>query len=70
MTTDPATAETGLLHRLASFVLRHRRAVIAVWLLLLVGGGAASGQLSNRLKLDCWPTTAVLDDMQRRSGQY
>jgi lytic murein transglycosylase len=27
-------------------------------------------QKSNRLKLDCWPTAAVLDDMQRRSGQY
>src|SRR4051794_7478520 len=54
MTTEPdaATAEAGLLHRLASFVLRHRHAVIAVWLFLLVGGGAASGQLSNRLKLD------------------
>jgi lytic murein transglycosylase len=27
-------------------------------------------QKANRLKLDCWPTAAVLDDMQRRSDQY
>jgi lytic murein transglycosylase len=27
-------------------------------------------QKTNRIKLDCWPTGAVLDDMQRRSGQY
>jgi lytic murein transglycosylase len=27
-------------------------------------------QKANRLKIDCWPTAAVLDDMQRRSGKY
>jgi lytic murein transglycosylase len=27
-------------------------------------------QKANRLKLDCWPTAAVLDDMQRRAGKY
>jgi lytic murein transglycosylase len=27
-------------------------------------------QKANRLKLDCWPTAAVLDDMQRRSDKY
>src|SRR4051812_46918520 len=38
--------------RLAGFVLRHRRLVIVFWLLLLVAGGAGSGQLSHRLKVD------------------
>ena len=38
--------------RLADFVLRHRRLVIAFWLLLLVAGGAGAGQLSHRLKVD------------------
>jgi RND superfamily putative drug exporter len=33
-------------------VLRHRRAVIAIWLVLLVAGGAASGQVSKRLSYD------------------
>ena len=26
-------------------------------------------QKAHRLKLDCWPTAAVLDDMQRRAGR-
>ncbi|MDQ1696913.1 MAG: putative drug exporter of the superfamily, partial [Frankiaceae bacterium] len=54
MTASPAAeaGTTGMLPRLAGFVLRHRRAVIAVWLFLLVAGGAGAGQLSNRLKLD------------------
>src|SRR3954447_11535338 len=38
--------------RLADFALRHRRLVIAFWLLLLVAGGAGAGQLSHRLKVD------------------
>ena len=29
-----------------------------------------SYQKANHLKLDCWPTAAVLDDMQRRAGKY
>src|SRR4051812_31914523 len=51
-TVDNSDNDAGLLPRLASFVLRHRRAVIAVWMLLLVAGGIGAGQLSNRLKLD------------------
>jgi putative drug exporter of the RND superfamily len=51
-TMDKSDNDAGLLPRLASFVLRHRRAVIAVWMLLLVAGGIGAGQLSNRLKLD------------------
>jgi RND superfamily putative drug exporter len=38
--------------RFAEFVLRHRRMVAAVWLVLLVGGGAAAGRLSDRLTFD------------------
>jgi peptidoglycan hydrolase-like protein with peptidoglycan-binding domain len=26
-------------------------------------------QKAHRLKLDCWPTAAVLDDMQRRTAR-
>ncbi len=38
--------------RLSAVVLRHRRVVIAVWLVLLVAGGAAAGALSGRLSFD------------------
>jgi len=38
--------------RFAEFVLRHRRMVAVVWLVLLVGGGAAAGRLSDRLTFD------------------
>ncbi len=27
-------------------------------------------QKANRLKLDCWPTVAVLEDMQRKASKY
>ncbi len=40
------------MQRFAEFVLRHRRMVAAVWLVLLVGGGAAAGRLSDRLTFD------------------
>ena len=26
-------------------------------------------QKANRLKVDCWPTSAVLDDMQKRAAE-
>jgi len=38
--------------RLTELVLRHRRMVIAAWLVLLVAGGVAAGGLSGRLTLD------------------
>ena len=41
-----------MLSRLAEFVLRHRKLVILGWLALFVMGGAASGQIGHRLKLD------------------
>ncbi len=40
------------MQRFAEFVLRHRRMVAVVWLVLLVGGGAAAGRLSDRLTFD------------------
>jgi RND superfamily putative drug exporter len=44
----PSTALGGL----ARFVLRHRRAVIVVWLALLVAVGMAAGKVSKRLSVD------------------
>jgi RND superfamily putative drug exporter len=49
--TEAPTATTAL-GRLARFVLRHRRLVIVFWLVVLVAGGMASGQVQKRLKLD------------------
>ena len=40
------------MERFARLVLRHRRTVIAVWLLLFVAGGVAAGRLSDRLTFD------------------
>src|SRR5947209_15482113 len=37
---------------LAKVVLRHRRLVVAVWLVLLVVGAAGAGQVSKRLSFD------------------
>jgi RND superfamily putative drug exporter len=37
---------------LARFVLRHRRAVVISWLVLLVAGGAGAGRVSSRLTFD------------------
>ena len=38
--------------RLAAAVLRHRRAVMVLWLIVFLAGGAAAGKVSNRLKLE------------------
>ena len=40
------------MEQFAEAVLRHRRIVVAVWLVLLVLGGGAAGQLSDRLTFD------------------
>jgi RND superfamily putative drug exporter len=54
---NPPAPPTGdepstVLGRLAAFVLRHRRIVILVWLVLLLTGGMAAGQVSKRLSFD------------------
>lgn len=41
-----------VLGRLAALVLRHRRIVIVGWLVLLLTGGMAAGQVSKRLSFD------------------
>jgi putative drug exporter of the RND superfamily len=50
-TTRPRSLD-GAFARQAHFVLRHRRVVAALWLVALVAGMAASGHVSNRLKID------------------
>ena len=40
------------MERFAHLVLRHRRAVAAVWLVLFLAGGVAAGRLSDRLTFD------------------
>jgi RND superfamily putative drug exporter len=45
-------AERTRLGRLAALVLRHRRAVAALWLVALVAGMASASHVSNRLKVD------------------
>jgi putative drug exporter of the RND superfamily len=47
-----AAAERGALARLARFVLRHRKAVVAFWLALLVAGFVGAGRVSDRLTFD------------------
>ncbi len=37
---------------------------------MLTRAAVGAYQKANRIKLDCWPTAAVLDDMQRRAGRY
>jgi len=41
-------ADPGTLAALAHFIARHRRAVIALWVVLTLFGGYAAGKLSNR----------------------
>jgi putative drug exporter of the RND superfamily len=43
---------SSALGRLASLVLSHRRVVMGIWLVLLVLGGTAAGQVSKRLSFD------------------
>jgi putative drug exporter of the RND superfamily len=51
-TTGSDAVPTSVLGRLASLVLSHRRVVMGIWLVLLVLGGAAAGQVSKRLSFD------------------
>ena len=44
--------EHGALARVGRFVLRHRKAVVAFWLALLVAGIAGAGRVSQRLTFD------------------
>ncbi len=48
----PADRPRTVLGRLAALVLRHRRIVIVGWLVLLLTGGMAAGQVSKRLSFD------------------
>src|SRR5919201_6388797 len=44
--------QNGALARLGRFVLRHRKAVVAFWIVLLVAGFAGAGRVSDRLTFD------------------
>jgi RND superfamily putative drug exporter len=50
--TSSGPAPENTITGLARWVLDHRRAVIGFWLVALVGGGIAAGQLSSRLSFD------------------
>jgi RND superfamily putative drug exporter len=53
MITERETfVDGGGLARLGRFVLRHRKAVVAFWLVLLVAGFAGAGRVSQRLTFD------------------
>ena len=47
---EPGSAR--LMTSLTTFAVRRRRWVIGVWLLMLIVGGAAAGQVSQRLSSD------------------
>ena len=47
---EPGSAR--LMTSLTTFAVRRRRWVIGVWLLMLIAGGAAAGQVSQRLSSD------------------
>ena len=36
---------------------------------MLARSALGAYQKANQLKVDCWPTSAVLDDMQRRAAK-
>src|ERR671936_2828720 len=44
--------QSGAVARLARFFLRHRKAVVPFWLVLLVAGVAGAGRVSDRLTFD------------------
>jgi len=54
---SPVTSRSGrgseppatVLGRTAAFILRHRKAVIVIWLVLLVAGGMSAGKVQKRL---------------------
>jgi RND superfamily putative drug exporter len=49
---DPTRPEVPFTGRVAARVLAHRRAVMGLWLVLLVAGGVAAGRVTNRLTYD------------------
>jgi putative drug exporter of the RND superfamily len=51
-TTIASVSHSSSLARLARFVLRHRRIVVACWLVMLLAGGIGAGRVSKRLTFD------------------
>src|SRR5487761_620204 len=49
---SPGKSPLGPLGRLASWVVRHRRLVLAIWAVIFVLGSMAAGKVTNRLKVD------------------
>ncbi len=60
------------MRRLTEFVLAHKALVVITWLVLLVGGGAASGATAERLVIDFGlpgqPSQEATDQLQQRYG--
>ena len=60
------------MRRLAEFVLRHRKAVVIGWLLVIVAGAGAAGAVSNRLTVDFslpgQPGTEAAQKIQKAFG--
>jgi RND superfamily putative drug exporter len=51
-TDDAMRAAPSALRRLTAFVLRHRRAVVILWVVVFLAGGMGAGKVSSRLKFD------------------
>lgn len=69
-TTDPTAPASGILGRIASFAARHRRAVIAVWLIAVIAAAPAAITVGRSLSGAGWDaqsstSQAVRDELRR-----
>ena len=64
-------ADRALMAQLTAFALRHRRWIIGGWLLMIIAGAAAVGQVSQRLSTDfSLPGQPGYETAQRMMGAY
>jgi putative drug exporter of the RND superfamily len=63
--------DRAMMARLTAFALRHRRWIIGCWLLMIIAGGAAAGQVSQRLSTDfSLPGQPGYETAQQMAGAY